>query len=420
MYNYIINTNIIESEDMKKNILIVSAIVLIAIVARFIFSSYGQFMQGIMMKKGAMPVVTIGEIQEANVIKQVEAPGRILSKYRVDVLARIEGYLTKSYFQEGDFVKKGQILFQIEPQEWQYDVQKANANVKNTRAQLLYAEKQLKRGAILVKKDYIAKAEYDQLVSNRDALRGQLGMYQAELNDANRNYSYTRVKSPVDGQVGMINVTIGNFVNASAGTLTTIYSTNPMYVTFPIDSKEFMQLSANDTASAKRKVELTFPTGEKYKYTGLQDFNDNNVDQSTGTITLRATFPNPEKKLINGEFVKIKMYSNTPVNVPIVPQTAVMENPQGKYVYTIDNKNIPEIRMIKVSGQYKDSWIVLSGLKNGDKIIVDGLQKVIPDQPVRIVSKLPNNLEKNKSKKGRFPFLHEIKHSIGKIVKSKK
>ena len=144
---------------MKKNIFIISAIVLIAIVARLIFSSYGQFMQGIMAKKMSMPSVTVGEIQEAKVIKEIEAPGRIVSKYRVDVMARIDGYLTKSYFKEGDFVKQGQTLFQIEPQEYQYNVQKSSANISNTRAQLLYADKQLKRGAILVKKDYIAKAE---------------------------------------------------------------------------------------------------------------------------------------------------------------------------------------------------------------------------------------------------------------------
>lgn len=395
---------------MKKNIIIISAVVLLAIVARYIFSAYGQFMQGMMMKKGATPIVTLGEIQEAKVIKQIDAPGRIVSQYRVNVLARIEGYLTKSYFQEGDHVKKGQTLFQIEPQQWQYDVQKAQANAANTKAQLVYAEKQLKRGAILVKKDYIAKSEYDNLVSSRDALRSQLAMYQATIRDAQRNLGYTKVKSPVDGQVGIISVTVGNYVNQSTGVLTTINSTSPIYVTFPIDSKEFMQLSASDSVDARRKVELIFPTGEKYKLTGIQDFHDNNVDPTTGTITMRATFPNPEGKLINGEFAKIKMYSSKPVNVPIVPQTAVMQNPQGQYVYTLKD-NIPQITMIKTAGQYKDNWIVQSGLKKGDKIIVSGLQKVIPDQPVKIVDSIQNATVK---KHNNFNFLEKIKHSLKK------
>lgn len=370
---------------MKKNVIIISAIILIAIGARFIFSAYGQFMQGMMMKKGSTPLVSLGEVTEADVIKQIDAPGRIVSKYRVDVLARIDGYLTKSYFKEGDSVKKGQTLFQIEPQEYLYNVQKVKASISNTRAQLLYAEKQLKRGAILVKKDYIAKAQYDEMLSNRDALKGQLAMYQAELRDAQRNYSYTSVKSPVDGQVGMITVTVGNFVNQSAGALATINSTNPIYVTFPLDSKEYIKLTEIDSVNTKRKVDLVFPTGEKYSLSGIQDFHDNNIDTTTGTITMRATFPNPEGKLINGEFVKVTVYSNKAVSVPIVPQTAVMENPQGKYVYKLKDGNIPEMTVIKTSGQYKHNWIVEDGLKKGDKILTGGLQKVIPDKPVKIV-----------------------------------
>ena len=371
---------------MKKNIIIISAIVLVAIAARFIFSEYGQFMQRMKLKNANMPSVTVGEVAQANVLKQLEAPGRVLSKYRVDILARIEGYLTKSYFKEGDLVRKGQVLFEIEPQEWLYDVQKAKASVANTKAQLVYAEKQLKRAAILVKKDYIAKAEYDNLLSNRDALKGQLAMYQAELRDAQRNYGYTRVKAPVDGQVGMISVTVGNYVNESAGTLTTIFSTNPIYVTFPIDSKEYLKLTEVDPVNSKRKVDLFFPTGEKYELSGIQDFHGNSVDESTGTITMRATFPNPKGKLINGEYVKVSVYSNKEVSVPIVPQTAVMENPQGKYVYVLGAENIAKMNFIKTSGQYKNNWIVDEGLKKGDKIIIAGLQKVIPDQPVKVVS----------------------------------
>lgn len=401
---------------MKKIITITLAIVLLAIGARFIFSAYGQIINEKLQKKTVASPVILGEVQEAQVIRQLEAPGRILSKYRVDVLARIEGYLTKSYFKEGDYVKKGQVLFQIEPQEWLYNVQKANANVANTRAQLVFAEKQLNRGAILVKKDYISKAEYDQMLSNRDALKGQLAMYQATLRDAQRNYGYTSVRSPVDGQVGMITVTVGNYVNQSVGTLTTIYSNDPIYVTFPIDSKEYLKLTEVEPVDAKRKVELFFPTGEKYQYSGIQDFHDNVIDETTGTITMRATFPNKAGRLINGEYVKVYIYANKPANVPIVPQTAVLENPQGKYVYTVNSKNIPDITFIKTSGQYKNNWIIDSGLKIGDKIIVGGLQKVIPDVPVKVVDETTFNKLKNENvKKKRFHLPHFISRMKKKV-----
>lgn len=381
---------------MKKNIIILVAVILVAIAGRFLYSLFGQMMMGKMMAKSATPLVVVDKVGEASVLKKIEAPGRIAAKYQIDVLARIDGYLVKSYFKEGDFVKKGQVLFQIEPQQWSLDVQKAKANVANTKAQLVYAEKQLKRSAELVKKDYIAKAAYDQVLSQRDALKAQLALYQATLRDAQRNYSYTRVQAPVDGQVGIITVTVGNYVNSAAGALTTINSTNPMFVTFPLDSKEFLKLTSNDLEGKNRKVELYFPTGEKYELNGVQDFQDNKIDESTGTITLRATFPNPNHRLIHGEFVKVFVYSNSKVKVPVVKQTAVLENPQGKFVYTLDKNNLPIITQIKVSGQYEDCWIVESGLNIGDKILVEGIQKVIPEKPVKIVDK--DTMDKSKQK----------------------
>lgn len=382
---------------MKKKVIIISAMIGIAIIARFLFSFFGQIMMGQMMAKSAVPNVVLEEVQSAKVLKQINAPGRILSKYRIEVLARIDGYLTKSYFKEGDYVKKGQVLFEIEPQQWFLAVQKAKASVDNTKAQLVYAEKQLKRGEELVKKDYIAKAAYDNLLSQRDSLKAQLDLNQAALNDALRNYGYTRVKSPIDGQVGMINVTVGNYVNQSVGALTTINSNNPIYVTFPIDSKEYLSLTKIDEENVKRKVDLIFPTGEKYEYQGIQDFHDNKVDETTGTVTMRATFENPKSRLLSGEFVKVIVYSNNKVEVPIVAQTAVLENPQGKFVYTLDEKNLPKITPIKIAGQYEQNWIVAEGLKKGDKIITDGLQRVIPDRPVKVISK--EEMEKIKTKK---------------------
>ena len=372
---------------MKKNIIIILGVIFLAITFRFLISQYGEIMQSIARKKGSSVEVVADTVHEAKVLRQIEAPGRIVSKYRVDVVARIEGYLTKSYFKEGDYVKKGQVLFQIEPQQWLYDVQKAKANISSTQAQLLYAEKQLKRSEILLKKDYISKASYDEILSQRDTLRAQLEMYRASLRDAQRNYGYTAVKAPVDGQVGIISVTVGNYVNPSVGPLTTINSTNPIFVTFPIDSKEYIKLTEIDEENVKRKVELTFATGEKYELSGVQDFRDNKVDPTTGAITMRATFPNPKGNLINGEYVKVIVFSKNYVNVPVVPQTAVLENQEGKYVYTLTDDNIAKISFIKTAGQWENNWIIESGIEIGDKIITGGLQKVIPDMPVKIVDK---------------------------------
>ncbi len=170
-------------------------------------------------------------------------------------MARIDGYLRKSYFKEGDYVKKGQTLFLIEPEQWLYNVQKARAAITNTRAQLTYAEKQLKRGEILVKKDYIAKAEYDQLVSNRDAFKRSISYVSGRIKRrAKKLWLHKLYKAPVDGQVGMITVTVGTYVNPSAGALTTIFSKDPIYVTFPIDSKEYIKLTEMMLKTQKEKL----------------------------------------------------------------------------------------------------------------------------------------------------------------------
>ena len=202
------------------------------------------------------------------------------------------------------------------------------------------------------------------------------------------------VKSPVDGQVGIISVTLGNYVSPTSGALTTINSTDPIYVTFPLDSEDFTSLSNADQANNKnRKTEIYFSNGEKYQLDGVQDFQDNKIDQSTGTVTMRATFKNPNNQLLHGEFVTVKLYSNNPVKTPIVPVTAVQENQAGKYVYRIDDNDLPQLVYIKVSGQHGDNWIIKEGVNTGDRIVIEGLQKVTPNQPVTIKMQEPSKAE---------------------------
>lgn len=375
---------------MKKVIIIIAGILLAAVAIRYGFSAYDNMKQTKSMKNQKAPEVTVASIESEEIIRSFEAPGRVVSKYQVNVMARISGYLLKSFFKEGDFVKAGQTLFEIEPQEFSNAANVAKADVENTRAQLVYAEKQLARAKELVAKDYIAKSQYDNLLAQRDSLKAQLASAQARYNDTNRSLGYTHVKAPVDGRIGIITVTLGNYVTPSSGALTTINSTNPIYVTFPLDSADFNALSlADGSNNINRKTEIMFSNGEKYPLTGVQDFHDNKIDQSTGTVTMRATFENPNNTLLHGEFVTVKLYSNNPVKTPVVPQTAVQENQAGKYVYLIDKENLPQLTYIKIGAQNGDNWIVTEGLKTGDRIVVDGLQKVIPGQPVTIKEAAP-------------------------------
>ena len=371
---------------MKKKLIIILLAILGLIAARFAISFLMQLNMARAMKSNAVPPVTVGEIENGLVQIKITAPARVVSQYRVDVVARINGYLTKSYFKEGDYAKKGQVLFEIEPEQWLYEMQEAKANVEAIRAKLIYAQKQLERTEILLKKDYVSKASYDEILANRDSLKNELALNEAKYRDAKRNYGYTHIKAPVSGRVGMIETTVGNYVSGSK--LTTIYSDDPIYVTFPVSAKTFayiLKIDNGDT-KAQRKVELYLSNGERYELDGVQDYYDNSVDESAGTLTMRATFKNPNGKLINGDYGTVTMYTNNKIEAPMVPMTAVLENPQGKYVYKIGDDSIPKMAYIEIQGQEGNNYVVESGLQAGDRIITGGLQKVIADKPVRVVN----------------------------------
>ena len=171
-----------------------------------------------------------------------------------------------------------------------------------------------------------------------------------------------------------------------------------MYVTFPLDSKDFVELARVDKgANVPRDVEFIFNNGQKYELKGIQDFYDNKIDETTGTITLRATFPNPNDELIQGDFGKIIIYSNSKDDVPVIPQSAALENQEGRFVYILDEQDLPRMTYIKTGGQTNDGkWIISSGVKVGDRIITSGLQKIVPGRPVKIVEKTSEQVEKAK------------------------
>ena len=392
----------------KKNIYIIILALILLFAGIWVYRAITGKNSGNRGKQA--PQVIIEPVGEEEIIWTYEAPGRVTSKYQVNVLARISGYLRESYFKEGDFVKAGQNLFKIEPEEFSNAAEVAQANVKNIEARLTYAEKQLKRAQELVKNDYISKAQYDEMLSNRDSLVAQLASAKASNHDTRRILSYTDVKAPVDGRVGIIKVTLGNYVTPSSGPLTTINSMDPIYVTFPMDTGDFATLMQTDKDNNKnRKVELYFSSGVKYELDGIQDFHDNKVDETTGTVTMRATFANPKNILLHGEFVNVKLYSNNKIKAPVVPQVAIQENQAGKYVYTVDENNIANLTYIKTGIQTGDKWVVKEGVKAGDRIVVDGLQKVVPGSPVqeitpeekaKMVSLEEHNTDKKNKKKG--------------------
>ena len=326
---------------MKKYFIIILCLIISILFAFFTYSYIKKTFVSKAKDKEVVPNVTVQTVKEESVVRSYEALGRVVSKYQVSIVARVSGYLQKSFFNEGSYVKAGDTLFLIEPEDMR---------------------------------------------ANKDDMMLRLKGANSSYTDKKSNHNHTHIKAPVDGRIGTIDVSVGNYVSPSTGSLTTINSTNPIYITFPLSSENYDSLISIGKNDAKRKVEIYLNNGEKYKYAGIQDFANNEADKTTGNVTLRATVQNPENRLLHGQTVKVKIFASSSVNVPIVPITSVMENQEGKYVYVLGSDNLPHLTYIKVDAKAGYNWLVKSGIKAGDVIIKDGVTKVSPNKPVNIVN----------------------------------
>ncbi len=387
---------------MKKKIGIVLLVIVALIAFRWINGKFGEFMRAKMMGAMMTPKVKLSQVGEIEYKNEIEAPGRVVAKYSVDLVARVDGYLLEKKFNEGDYVKKGQLLFVIEPQQYLIALNKAQADLATAKAQAIKASKDFARSKELVAKDYIAKSTYDDTLAQRDVANANVKAATAALNDARRNYNYTRITSPIDGRIGMLNVTQGNYVSTQSGALARVVSTNPIYVTYNVDSKQFANLRDSEIIPKNKgeqpiSVEVTLPDGTKYEHKGVEDFWDNQISQTTGTIALRATFANPDNRLIPGDFVKVKVYSNKIQKKVVIPQDYVLQDSTGRYVYVVDKDSIARKKYVKISNEYQKFWVVTDGLNVGDEFISEGLVKVIADKPVVVLK--DDELIKLKDKK---------------------
>ena len=369
----------------KKNRIILFLVILI--VSPICWKQYTGWKAGVEQQKAAkMPkaVQTINPLT-IDVYTESDSAGRVEAKYSVDIVARINGWLQKSYFEEGDKVKKGQPLFLIEPDQYQNLVNTAAANVRQAQAALTNAEKELTRAQELVKSDYVSKSYYDQALATRDSSRAALDAAKAQLADAKLNLSYTKITSPVDGKIGKIIITEGNLVNTATGPIARVVSTSPIYVLFNLKSSEFLKLKKNDTSDdfANMEVKLQLADGTIFDEVGKIEYVGNEVNPTTGTIDLRATFENANELLVPGDFVSVMVKSTTPRQTLAVPQSAALNDAQGYYVWTIGEENRVVRKNIKVSQEVNKNWVVEEGLEATDVVVAKGLQSIrMPGQVV--------------------------------------
>ena len=352
-------------------------------------------------------VVEVAHPAAKNINPSFTTTGRIEAQKSVDVIARVSGWLQERYFQEGDKVKKGQRLFLIEPDEYIFAAKSARATVSENTAVYKNSEIDLKRAAELYKKDLVSREYYDNALTNRNKYRAALDGSLAELKKANLNVNYTNITSPMDGRIGKAIVSVGNYVTPSTGVIAQIYTTNPMKVIFSVRSGDFIELKKyfkenkdkNPSLDNSVSIILGLSDGTKYEQEGKIEFVDNKVDETTGTVTLRAVFENPDELLIPGDYVNVTIKVNHPQKVMLVPQSATKTDVgTGYYVWAVkDGKTVK--KDIVVNENYDNNWIVEKGLSYDDVIVVKGIQNIYKSgEAVKIKQYKPDSDKKSNGK----------------------
>lgn len=367
---------------------------LIAAVLLGLLSGCGQNKQQGGPQQAGEPEVTVVTIQPETVTMTTVLSGRTSAFQVSDVRPQVGGIVQKRLFKEGSDVKAGEVLYQIDPATYQAAYDNAKAALAQAEANALPVRLKAERYANLVKVNGVSKQDNDDAqAADRQAQAAVLAA-KANLETARINLGYTRVTAPISGRIGKSSVTPGALVTASQATaLSTVQQTNPMYVDVTQSSAEVLRLK-RDLASGKlkksanggAKVKLLFEDGSPYSIEGSLEFSDITVDQTTGVITLRALFPNPKQEIMPGLYVRAIIEEGVEDAAILVPQAAVSRDSKGNpLVMAVKPDNTVEPRTIEVSRVVGDKWKVASGLAAGDRVIVDGLQKVRPGAKVKPV-----------------------------------
>ena len=366
-------------------------LILIIIIVPIVYNKLSGLVTGLIMQQMMkMPKeVVVDYPVNTNSFVQAESTGRVEAKYSIDVMARVAGFLQKKYFKEGDFVKKDQVLFQIDPQEFQLEVRNSQANVNQYSALLLNSQKELDRANALIKEDLVSHSYVDQSLASRNQNQALLDAASQKLQLAKVNLGYTTIKSPIDGRIGKIKITEGNYVSLTSGPLVNVSSINPVYVTFSLRTSDFVKMLRASDKFKDVKVKVQFEGGRWYDNTGVVDFVDNQIDKNSGSIQMRATFENPKGWLVPGDYMKVSLISPQKFKYMTVPQACTKGDAMsGYYVWVIDKDNKAVRKDIKVSDEIDNHWIVESGLSAKDRVVVAGVQNInVEGQKVKILTK---------------------------------
>lgn len=343
-----------------------------------------------------LPVqVEISNPVEKTINPVFETTGRIEADKSINIIPRVDGWLEKKFFQQGDIVKKGEKLFQIQPEEYKLALQDAAARVNENNAVYNNSVIDYRRASELIKEDMVSREYYDNAMANKNRTKAALDAANAQYKKAKLNLSYTTITAPMDGRIGKVEISEGNYVTPNSGTITTIYKTSPILVTFAVKSSEYIQLKKYYSKNKDAKnlddlvdVKLKLADGSIYDKIGKLEYMDNKIDQGTGSISFRAKFDNPDEILVPGDFVNVILEIKMPEKVMLIPQSATKTDVgTGYYVWVEDNGKAVK-RDIIVNNNIDNNWVVEKGLDYKDNIVVKGIQNIYKTgQKIKVKSK---------------------------------
>ena len=332
------------------------------------------------------PAVSVVEVEPQDVTPSSQFVGRVVAIDQVDLRARVQGFLEQRLFTEGQDVKKGDLLYVIEQPPFQAQVEEAQADVARAEASVAETKATLERVQEASTSGAVSKQEVDQATANDQRAQAEVLAAQAQLQIAQLNLSYTEITAPIDGRIGLTSYTVGNLVGPDSNVLATIVSEDPIYVTFPVSSRVILEVRKAAVAAGQRDafvVHAQLPDGTTYAHPGMINFLDIEADQTTDTITVRAKFPNPESLLVDGEFLNVTVERDQPQERLVVPQPALQLDQAGSYVLLVNGQDQVEQRRIQTGQLYQGNVVVQSGLQPGERVIVEGIQKVRPGMKVQ-------------------------------------
>lgn len=337
------------------------------------------------------PEVGVVTVAAADVPLPLDFSGRVAGFRVVEIRAQVSGLLLKREYLEGDVVQPGQVLFRIDPRTYEAALERANAQAMQAKAQLTQAEENYNRVQGLAAQKVSTQKSLEDAVAARDQARAAILSSAAEVETAKLNIEFTTIKAPVKGPTSLVSPAEGTLIKAQDTLLTTITQLDPAYVNFTFTDSELRSLGEIDKSSEELfnpdrvKVQLQFGDGSTFPEPGKVDTHSRTVDARTGTILTRAIFPNHDGALLPGQFVRVKMTGLTLPNAIVIPKMAIGQGPLGAFVYVVEHDNVARARQIRLYRELENGWIVRKGLNVGDRIVVDGVIRVRPGNPVRPV-----------------------------------